>query len=226
MLPGLLLAILVSAPLLTAQPSTPPRTPADAGKLEAQLAANPDDLPARGMLLHFYFQAAPIPAEQLKPLRRKHILWLIEHQPDARVLSESAATLDKSGHALADPEANAEADVLWRKLFSGSKPAAAEVYANAINFYKTPDPPFARKLAEEGLAAYPANVRLANSKGTLMAFTILGITLVDRFGRATAFDDSLAKSEEAARARRELETTSSANVLPEPPPRFTNSGPL
>ena len=158
MLPGLLLAILLSAPLLTAQPSTPPRTPADAGKLEAQLAANPDDLPTRGMLLRFYFQAAPMPAERVKPLRRKHILWLIEHQPDARVLSESAATLDKSGHALADPEAYAEADVLWRKLFSTGKPAA-DVYANAINFYKTPDPPFARKLAEEGLAAYPAKDR-------------------------------------------------------------------
>jgi tetratricopeptide (TPR) repeat protein/thiol-disulfide isomerase/thioredoxin len=212
MLPRLLCAILLSAPLLVAQPVAPPRTLADAGKLEAQLETRPDDLLTRALLLRFYFQGTAMSAERAKPLRRKHILWLIEHRPEAYPLSESAATLDKSGHPLADPEAYTEADGLWRKQFSGGKPAA-DVYSNAIYFYKTADPPFARKLAEEGISAYPANVRLANSKGTLLAFTILGVKLVDRYGQASAFDDSIAKSEEATRAREELETTSSSNLL-------------
>jgi thiol-disulfide isomerase/thioredoxin/tetratricopeptide (TPR) repeat protein len=212
MLSRLLLAVLLSAPRLSAQPVNQPRTPADAEKLEAQLETNPGDLLTRGMLLRFYFQRASMPAERAKPLRRKHILWLIEHKPEAQLLSESAATLDKSGHPLADPEAYAEADALWHKLFSGDKPAA-DAYCNAINFYKTPDPPFARKLAEEGLAAYPANVRIAKAKGTLLAYTILGVKLLDQYGQASAFDDSMPKSEEAARARQELETTTSPNLL-------------
>jgi hypothetical protein len=147
MLPRLLLAILLSAPLLAAQPSTPPRTLADVENLEAQLETRPDDLATRNMLLRFYFQGT-MTAERAKPLRRKHILWLIEHRPEAYVLSESVATLDKTGHPLADPEAYAEADGLWRKQFSRDSPAAADVSANATNFYKTPDPPFALFFAQ------------------------------------------------------------------------------
>ena len=76
-----------------------------------------------------------------------------------------------------------------------------------------PTPSFARKLANDGLAAYPANARLASAKGTLLALTILGVKQVDRFDRASAFDDAIAKSEEATQARQELETTTSADLL-------------
>ena len=202
MLLRLAFALLLSASFLTAQPLTTLRTPADAEKLEEQLDARPDDLITRGILLRFYSQDSSIGADRAKPLRRKHILWLIEHKPDAGLLAQPAAALQKSGSPLADPEAYAEADVLWRKHFSGSNPPAADTYANAINFYKLSDPPFARKLADDGIAAYPTNSRLANSKGMLLAFTILGVKQVDRFDRASAFDEAIAKSPEAAQARR------------------------
>jgi tetratricopeptide (TPR) repeat protein len=114
---------------------------------------------------------------------------------------------------VADPEAYAEADALWRKHFSGSDPVDAEVYANAINFYKLSDPPFARKLADDGLAAYSSNSRLASAKGTLLALTILGVKQVDRFDLASAFDDAIARGEEATRARQELGTNTSADLL-------------
>ena len=64
-----------------------------------------------------------------------------------------------------------------------------------------------------GLASYPAHARIANAKGTLLALTILGVKQVDRFDRASAFDDAIAKSEEATQARQELETTTSADLL-------------
>src|SRR5664280_767297 len=192
MLSRLLLAILLSAPLLTAQGVTMPQTPADAEKLEAQLETKPDDVLTRSMLLRFYSQANSIPAQRAMPLRRKHILWLIEHRPEEWALSDSGM-LDIGGTPLSDPEAYAAADALWRKQFSGSKPPLADVYVNAVNFYKIPDRPFARKLAEEGLAAYPANARLAEAKGALLGFTILGVTQVDRYGYATVFDDSIPK---------------------------------
>ena len=73
-------------------------------------------------------------------------------------------------------------------------PAAANVYCNAVHFYKFSDPPFAHKLAEEGLASYPAHARIANAKGTLLALTILGVKQVDRFDRANAFDDSITRA--------------------------------
>ena len=123
MLFRLAFALLLSAPFLTAQPLTTPRTPADAEKLEAQLETRPDDLITRGILLRFYSQDPSITAERAKPLRRKHILWLIEHKPEAGLLAQSAAALEKSGSPLADPEAYAEADALWRKQFSGSQSA-------------------------------------------------------------------------------------------------------
>jgi thiol-disulfide isomerase/thioredoxin len=211
MLPRLLLAALILAPLLNAQTLTIPRTPADADKLEAQLETKPDDLLARSALLRFYSHDASMPAERAKPLRRRHILWLIEHKPGEWVLSDSGA-LDTRG-PLADPEGYAAADVLWRKQFFGPGSPAADVYANAVNFYKIPDPSFARKLADEGLAAYPAQTRLAEAKGAMLTLTILGVTALDRYGMASAIDDSIAAGEDAARARRELETTTSANVL-------------
>jgi tetratricopeptide (TPR) repeat protein len=213
MLLRLAFALLLSASFLTAQPLTTLRTPADAEKLEEQLDARPDDLITRGILLRFYSQDSSIGADRAKPLRRKHILWLIEHKPDAGLLSQPAAALQKSGSPLADPEAFAEADVLWRKHFWDSNPPAADTYANAINFYKLSDPPFARKLAADGIAAYPTNSRLANSKGMLLAFTILGVKQVDRFDRASAFDEAIARSPEAAQARKELEDSTSANLL-------------
>ncbi len=95
MLLRLVFALLLSASFLTAQPFTTPRTPADAEKLEEQLDARPDDLITRGILLRFYSQDSSIGAERAKPLRRKHILWLIEHKPDAGLLGQPAATLEK-----------------------------------------------------------------------------------------------------------------------------------
>ncbi len=86
MLLRLVFALLLSASFLTAQPFTTPRTPADAEKLEEQLDVRPDDLITRGILLRFYSQDSSIGAERAKPLRRKHILWLIEHKPDAGLL--------------------------------------------------------------------------------------------------------------------------------------------
>jgi tetratricopeptide (TPR) repeat protein len=208
----LVFALFLTAAFLTAQPLPTPRTLADAEKLEIELDAKPGDLAIRGILLRFYSDPA-LGAESAKPLRRKHILWLIENKSDAALLSQPTAALERSGSPLADPDGYAEADALWRKYLSGGNPPSADGYANAIHFFKLSDPPFARKLADDGLAAYPNNARLANSKGTLLAFTILGVKQVDRYDRASALDDDIAKSAEASRARKELEDTTSANLL-------------
>src|SRR5690242_11632077 len=106
-----LLLALACAALAAAQSTDPLRmSAADAERIEEQVKSNPDDLNLRSVLLRYYFRAGANYAERFKPLRRDHIVWLIEHHPEAMVLSESAGTLDRSGHALADWDAYAEAE--------------------------------------------------------------------------------------------------------------------
>jgi tetratricopeptide (TPR) repeat protein len=192
--------ILLSASVVAGQ------TP-DIDRLEARLETNADDLMARAQLLRLAATSVSIPAERAKALRRKHLLWLIEHKPDALVLSEYIANVDKA----ADAETWAEADRLWRTRTAGST-AAEEVLVNAIHFYRFGDAAQARTLAAEGLAAHPGSAKLAGARGGLLAVSILGMKQADRFGAATSFDESRAKSDEAALDRRELEAAKDPNL--------------
>ena len=83
-------------------------------------------------------QSPALPLARAKELRRKHILWLIEHKPGASVLGEPIAVIEKSGGPLADAEAWAEADRLWREKLS-SRGRAQDVFVNAMNFYRASD---------------------------------------------------------------------------------------
>ncbi|MCU1234494.1 MAG: hypothetical protein JWP63_2461, partial [Candidatus Solibacter sp.] len=204
MLSRALVAALLALSLLTGQ--TPPNT----DELEARLQSNPDDVQARAQILRTA-SLTTMPVERGKALRRKHLLWLIENKPGASVLGEMFAVVEKSGAPLADPELWADADRLWHAQIAGTP--SQDIFANAVNFYRTTDLTYARELVDEGLAANPGNPRLNTAKGNLLALTVLGVKQVDRRGQATAFDDGVAKSEEAARARRELASTQSAQVI-------------
>src|SRR5215510_10842976 len=59
----------------------------EAEALEAALASNPDDLATRAKLLGFYFRGAVRldGPETTIAARRRHILWLIEHNPGSEV---------------------------------------------------------------------------------------------------------------------------------------------
>ncbi len=193
-------------------PPAPGLTPADAARIETRLESDPDDPAARTNLLRYYFRAGASDAERVRPLRRKHIVWMIERHPDAPVLAESAGTIDPAGHALADSAGYADAATAWRKHFSAKAPAPP-VFGNAINFFKTSDPPYAQKLAADALAAYPGDARIALAKGGLNALVILGAKLLDGFGAVLAYDVAVAQSDAAREARRELETTSNPNIV-------------
>jgi tetratricopeptide (TPR) repeat protein len=208
MVSRVLVSFILCLPVVKGQTTTPP----DPDKLEARVESNPEDLLTRAQLVRAASGTnSVITPARAKELRRKHILWLIEHKPGASVLGEPIAVIEKSGTPLADAEAWAEADRLWRAQLNAG--AAQEVYVNALNFYRGSDLVFARKLAEDGFAAYPGNQRLAGAKGGMLALTLLGVKQVDRFGRASSFDEEIVKSEDAARARRELTTTQNPGVL-------------
>jgi thiol-disulfide isomerase/thioredoxin/tetratricopeptide (TPR) repeat protein len=205
-----LLLALAFAGALSAQ--GPNVTAEETARMETRLETVPDDLDARARLLAAYFRQGSASADRVRPLRRKHILYLIEHHPEAAALGEAAGTLDPGGHALADPEGYKLAEAAWRQRFE-SGPQSAAVYANAVNFFKTADPPYARSLVAEGLTRFPQNLRLAAAKGSLDALAILGGKLVDGFGAITVFDDEGPHSDAAVAARLELDTTTNAQLL-------------
>ena len=128
---------------------TQPRTLADADKLEAQVESNPADLNTRLTLLRYYWNGqAAIPADRVKAALRKHAVWVIEQHPEYPSLSgEVWAAIPREGR-MADSETFDAADQAWRKHLAEAP--AAPVIANAIRFYKFPDPAFARKIAEDG----------------------------------------------------------------------------
>jgi tetratricopeptide (TPR) repeat protein/thiol-disulfide isomerase/thioredoxin len=200
-------ALALLGSFLSAQP---PRTEADAQALESRLESSPSDLTTRVFLLYYYSRTRPasVTAESVRPFRRKHILWMIENHPEHPTMGEMPGIIDKSGTPLADPEGWAEADLAWKRITADAK--RPEIWANAIAFYRTADPAFAIDLAERGLVAFPHNSAIEGAKGTVLAYRMMSIHEIDQYGRATSFDDNLAKSSDAAAARKELESTSEA----------------
>jgi len=125
-------------------------------------------------------------------------------------LGDAAGAIDRAGDARADWDGYAEADKAWRKQLAAAQPAA--VFNNAIRFYRTTDPAYAHKLAGDGLAHYPNDVKIATSAGALDALTILGAKLVDPYNHISAFNDAPAP-DAAAQARKELDTTTNPHLL-------------
>src|SRR6266550_3301578 len=90
--------------------------------LETALEGNPEDLAARAKLLGYYYYQWMQPGEAAtKAARRRHILWLIGHHPEAPLAGLSEAALDQGGNALADEEGYQEARKLWLALLNSGK---------------------------------------------------------------------------------------------------------
>ena len=129
-------------------------------QLEATLQANPKDRVARKALLDYYFLNSAVPASVAIPARRRHILWLIENAPSGELAGTSAATIDASGHRLADPQGFKLASDAWRA--QTAKPdASAATLANAAYFFKLSDKAFTISLLERAVALEPGNKGIA-----------------------------------------------------------------
>jgi len=214
MLTRLLLVCSLSAAILCAQNPPPIRSWTDAEKLEAELDSHPDDVNIRVQLLRYYTQQGMSrqPPSQVKALRRKHILWLIQHHPENSVLGENSALMDIAGYPSADPEGFAECSAAWQKALAAPKPLF-DTFANAIAFYRTADPARARRIAKDGLKRYPGNAHISVKMGMLMAYAIAGVKTVDLNGLAASFDEAQTKSRQAAHDRKALETSDDTNLI-------------
>src|SRR5262249_12039310 len=113
----LLIALTAIAPFLSAQ-QTPHQTvladgwhttPEEATKLEARLAADPENLAIRTQLISYYTQYI------IPDRRAAHVLWLIEHHPDADIFAIAQdLTITEAHYAgLNSPETIERGRALW-----------------------------------------------------------------------------------------------------------------
>ncbi len=193
------------------QPPPAPRTSADADRLEARLQTTPGDTAVRAQLIRFYSRPRFV-TDKARILRGQHILWMIENDPANAVLGVPAGTIDPEGGAFADAYGYGLADRAWRNVLRRAG-APARALSNAVNFYRSPDPEFARQIVEGGLKRFPDDTGLGAAAGTLLALTVLGGTVVDGTGTAISVDDRLMTSPAALAARSEIESASNLSLL-------------
>lgn len=186
-------------------------TALQAEQKEIALRTNPSDMKARAALLEFYFRGPGAPAVTI-PARRAQILWLIQNAPADPLAGSPAATIDASGHKLADPEGFKLASAAWREQIA-KQPSNAAVLANAAYFFKLSDMALTLQLLERSVALRPVDKETAARLGDQYAAAILGVTMVNGSGYPLAADPKLAQSPAAQKARAAIEASSNPYVL-------------
>jgi hypothetical protein len=189
-----------------------PRSQAEAERLEAQIVVSPGDPGIRARLIRYYSRVAEPPTDRVRMLRGQYIVWMIEHDPANEVLAEVAGLIDKDGHPLADSYAYGVADRAWRAVLARPDPGA-RILANAIYFFSSPDPDFARELSAAALKRFPADLRLGQLAGWLDALAVLGGIALDGYGFTISFDERLVATPAALAARREIGATTNTGLL-------------
>ena len=197
--------IVLSAAMLNAQ-NPPPRSWAEADKLETELQSQPDDVDLHQRLLVYYTSQRADSSGRAVPLRRKEILWFIGHHPEHPDLSSYTGSLEEA----TDPYGFRQCRAAWEEALAAPKPLFG-TFSNAIFFFKVAKPEFARQIAEDGLKQYPGNSGITERKGMLMGYAIAGVSAVDQYGRATAFDES--RSSRAEQDRQELVSSDDPNLM-------------
>jgi len=222
---GLLLALLVSV-LGRATPiaqTAPPASQlaregrslsvAQVNDLETRLTANPEDLAARTRLLGYYFASAQraMGADATRAARRRHIVWIIEHHPEADVTTLSEMTIDPAGHPLADPEGYAEVKTRWLEQIDRRKDDAS-VLLHAARFFRLPDRALALDLLKQAVRLSPTDATGAEL-GYVYAITILGVTMINNNGLPMNTDPAAAAGALARQSIAEVRASSNLAVI-------------
>ncbi|MGA7325315.1 MAG: hypothetical protein WBX25_12700 [Rhodomicrobium sp.] len=186
----------------------------DVEQLESSLKDHPDAIEARTRLLGFYFHSAlPVYGREATiEARRRHILWLIEHDPGSSVLTLGEATIDANGHALADPAGYELASAAWTEQTKMHAQDIA-VLQHAAKFFQLSDKDRAASLLKNAQAIQPDNRDLPAFRGYVYALGILGVTMMNQNGLPTAQDPAEAENVFAKRAARELSESSDAVMV-------------
>jgi hypothetical protein len=204
---SLALLFLAFAALAAAQ-----TTPQRAQQLESGLKTDSANRTARAELLNYYFLTGTANASVAVPARRGHILWLIQNMPADPLAGGPSATIDPSGHALADAQGFQQASAAWKAQIA-KRDASAQALVNAAYFFKLSDKTLTLNLLERAVALEPANKEFGARLGDAYALAIMGVTMMNKNGFPQGVDPSQTHSIQADQARAALTTSRNPYVL-------------
>ena len=225
-LQSMLVAFLLLAPHHSARPEAPKidfeqavhqgrRLSAhEAQALEQRLERELGDLSARAQLLAYYFfrSSREQDPELAKAARQRHILWLIRNHPEAELAGMPVASIDRTGHALADAGAYEQARRLWIEA-AGRPEASPAVLIHAARFFRLADKPLAETYLLRAREQRPGDPAPSGALGELYALAVLGATMTNHNGLISKVDPSEASSEFARSAAAALQSSDDAVVL-------------
>src|ERR1700733_13119077 len=176
--------------------SQPLPSPQEVENLESHVWQVPEDLDARMELLQLYLDtASPSPSVDSgrRSVRLQHILYLVEHHPEAPASGSKAAYVYRANGPYADPADHDAVRDQWLAAGDGH-PKNNAVTMSAVKYLSVEDQDDAEQVLRRAVEADPGNREIAANLGFLYAVEILGPTL-------------------AAHATAELEQSSNAIVL-------------
>ncbi len=171
-------------------------SPQDIANLEARVLQNPEDVDARASLLQLYLEAAPPPGAVdtgRRSVRLQHILYLVEHHPEAPVSGSHVLYVYREHGPYADVSDHEAVRAQWLAAVQ-SHPGSTAVTMNAVRFLEMEDRGDAEQVLQRAIGANPENREIAADLGFLYAKEFLGSPL-------------------AAHAKSELELSSNPIVL-------------
>ena len=150
-------------------------SPQEKASLETRVSQNPEDLEARVELLQLYLDTAP-PAASENPGRRsvrlQHILYLVEHHPEAAASASKAAYVYRANGPYANVGDHESVRDQWLAAMQ-EHPKNNAVTLNAVKFLLVEDPSDAEQVLRRALDSDPANRELAANLGFQYAREIL-----------------------------------------------------
>jgi hypothetical protein len=138
-------------------------------RLEQQLAANPDDFPARLKLMAYHQRADRAGRQEDRAKRVQHALWLIERHPDSELLHSPVSRFSLGELT---PEDYQRAVALWDAA-AKAKPGDATVQWNAASFFEGLDPGLHMHYLESAARSGPNHPFALRSLAHLYALSIL-----------------------------------------------------
>jgi hypothetical protein len=181
-------------------------------RFQKRIADHPDNIADRQALLRSVSFQGGVPIEKARPVRREQILWLIAHQPGAKVFDEPFMQLWPRGR-LADPEGYAQAAQLWKEKASAPD-ANTKTIANAAVFFKIPNPAEGLAILDAAVRDHPHDPDLSRARGVLDAALILGLSGIDD-NNFPIYTTSIARraAPPASAARKQVESSDDANLV-------------
>jgi len=132
-------------------------------RLEAAVAARPDDLSSRVKILGYYSLSSPL-EEKARAAMQPHILWIIRNRP----ADEAAGRPFCQVNALIDPPRYKEAVEAWEEQVA-AHPKESRVLGNAARFFTLFESGRAEKLLIEAKKLEPDNPEWNSRLGALYA---------------------------------------------------------